>query len=67
MGRCKGIKIPTLVIHGEYDWADEASVKPIVDEIENSQQVTMKGCSHMCHLEDTEAFKKHVLKFLDTN
>ncbi|QKX57706.1 uncharacterized protein TRUGW13939_04824 [Talaromyces rugulosus] len=66
VGRCKGIKIPTLVLHGEYDWADQAAVQPLLDEIESSQQVTLKGCSHMCHLEDTEEFTKQVLKFLDT-
>lgn len=53
------------MIHGEYDWADQDNVKPIVDQIENCRQVTMKGCSHMCHLEDTAEFKKQVLAFLN--
>ncbi|KAF5663821.1 amino acid amidase [Fusarium heterosporum] len=65
VGRCQDIKVPTLVLHGEYDWADDAGVKPLVEEIENSRQVTLKGCSHMCHLEDTEAFKKEVFGFLN--
>ena len=46
------IKVPTLVINGIYDDAQDIVVKPFVQGIRNVEWVKMQRSSHMSHFEE---------------
>jgi L-proline amide hydrolase len=62
--RCSAIKVPTLVIHGEYDFADTSAVEPWVEGIEGAKWITMKDCSHISLVEKPKEHGDHVYEFL---
>ncbi|KAI0082030.1 proline-specific peptidase [Panus rudis PR-1116 ss-1] len=58
------IKVPTFVINGRYDIAQDYVVKPFFEKIEKVKWVTFESSSHMPFLEERERFMKLVDEFL---
>ena len=60
----KGIKVPTLVLNGEFDEARDSCVYPYFRGIEKCRWYTFGGTSHMSNVEDAERYVEVVGEFL---
>lgn len=58
------IRVPTLLLNGEFDEARDSVIKPFWDKIEKVKWYTFPGGSHMGHFEDTEKYVQIVGDFL---
>lgn len=56
IGRLDAIKVPTLVINGEYDEGRAICVEPFARDIKGAEWITIKGASHCSHVEKTEEY-----------
>jgi L-proline amide hydrolase len=61
------VKVPCLVISGEFDEATEAVVQPLVEAIPGARWELFEGTSHSTHLEQPERFLEMVEAFLSAN
>ncbi|KAM0251716.1 hypothetical protein ACHAQJ_008037 [Trichoderma viride] len=58
------IKVPTLVINGEYDEATDEVTKPFFENIEKVKWVVLSDLSHLGYLEQPEKYISIVTDFL---
>jgi L-proline amide hydrolase len=58
------VRVPTLVISGEFDEATPSVVQPLVDAIPDVRWELFSGASHSTHLEQPERFHSVVAPFL---
>lgn len=58
------IKVPTLLINGEYDEAQDSTVAPFFRNIPKAKWITMANASHMSHVEEPEKYLRIVSDFL---
>ncbi|KPI36326.1 L-amino acid amidase [Cyphellophora attinorum] len=61
------IDVPTLILNGEFDEAQDSCVKPYSELIKNSTWHTFPGLSHMSHIEDLDAYLEVLRPFLTTS
>ncbi|MDB5533958.1 MAG: 3-oxoadipate enol-lactonase [Hyphomicrobiales bacterium] len=61
--RLAGVKVPTLVINGEYDESLEAG-KLTASRIPGAQHVMLPNTGHACCIEDATGFDTAMIKFL---
>lgn len=59
------IKVPTLLINGRYDEAQDEVVEPFFKGIEKVKWVRFAESSHMPHMEEPEEYLKVVRDFLE--
>jgi pimeloyl-ACP methyl ester carboxylesterase len=60
------IRVPTLIIVGDYDLPDKlVSAQQLSEQIPNAQQVIIPNAAHVVSMEQPEQFNQHVLSFLD--
>lgn len=62
--RLSSIKIPTLIINGRFDIAQEKIVKPFADNIPNSKWRIFENSSHTPFWEEREEYMQVVGEFL---
>ncbi len=63
--RLSPIKVPTLIVVGEDDAGTPVSASQMIhDKIKDSELVILKSAAHLSNIEQTEAFNKSVLDFL---
>ena len=62
--RLGGVRVPVLVISGEYDEATPAVVRPLVEALPNARWELIPDASHTPHLEKPEQFLHLVETFL---
>lgn len=60
------IKVPTLLINGEHDEAQDVCVVPYFRGIPKVKWVTIADASHMSHVEQRGKYMKLVSDFLHT-
>lgn len=65
--RLDKVKVPTLIINGEFDEARAICVEPFKKGIEGSEWVTLEGTSHMGSVEETEKYCDVVMEWLGRN
>ncbi|KAJ7608498.1 proline-specific peptidase [Mycena polygramma] len=58
------IKIPTLLVNGLYDQAQDSVVEPFVRAIPHAKRVKFMESSHMAHFEEREKYMRVVGSFL---
>jgi len=58
------IQVPTLVLNGRYDGAQEIAVRPFVQHIPDVKWFTFEESSHMPHWEEREQYMQVVSDFL---
>jgi pimeloyl-ACP methyl ester carboxylesterase len=58
------IKVPTLLINGKYDGAQDSVMEPFFNSIDKVKWVRFGESSHMPHLEEPEEFLKVAGDFL---
>jgi pimeloyl-ACP methyl ester carboxylesterase len=64
--RLADIRVPTLIIVGDYDLPDKlVSAQQLSEQIPNAQQVIIPNAAHVVSMEQPEQFNQHVLSFLD--
>lgn len=64
--RINRIKVPTLLINGKYDGAQDSTMEPFFDGIDKVKWVTFAESSHVPHLEEPERFLAVVGGFLSS-
>ncbi len=62
--RLSAVKVPTLVISGEYDEATSECQQPFVEKIADVQQAVIKDASHLSMVEQPEAYFSVLRQFL---
>ncbi|KAJ7048677.1 proline-specific peptidase [Mycena amicta] len=60
----KNIKVPTLLLNGRYDEAQDSVVAPFFAHIPHVKWVTFAESSHMIHFEERERYMEIVGEFL---
>lgn len=58
--------MPTLLLNGEHDEAQNVCVAPFFKNIPKVKWITMDGASHMSHVEQPEKYMQIVADFLKT-
>jgi L-proline amide hydrolase len=58
------ISVPTLLLNGRYDEAQDSVMAPFFREIPHVKWVGFAGSSHMSHFEERERFMEVVGNFL---
>jgi len=61
---CKQIKVPCLLINGEYDTCQDSVNKPWFAGIDKVKWITLEGRAHCAHLEDPNKYLQIVTEFL---
>jgi pimeloyl-ACP methyl ester carboxylesterase len=61
----KSVRIPTLVIVGEYDYVCSKTARLLAQTIPNASLKVIKGSGHMSPLEQPAGFSASLLEFLD--
>ncbi|KAK2034790.1 proline-specific peptidase [Colletotrichum zoysiae] len=62
--KSKGIKVPTLLVHGEFDEASDPVIKPWFQNIRKVKWVTISDGAHCVHLEQPEKYASVLRSFL---
>jgi len=62
--RLHNIQVPTLVINGRYDEAQDNCVEPFFREIPKAKWITLEKSSHMSMFEERERYIQIVGDFL---
>jgi len=66
MTRLAEIRVPTLIIVGNYDFPDKLELaQRLSEQIPNAQLVIIPDAAHVVSMEQPEQFNQHVLSFLD--
>ncbi|MCZ6548148.1 MAG: alpha/beta hydrolase, partial [Deltaproteobacteria bacterium] len=65
-GRLPSLRVPTLVINGEYDMS-LASGRRTANLIPGAVHKVLPGTGHACCIEDPAGFDELVIDFLSTN
>lgn len=60
----KNIRVPTLLLNGTEDEAQDVTMQPFFDHIEKVKWVTLDNAAHFSHVEQREKYMKHLRKFL---
>lgn len=63
-GRLGEIRVPTLVVTGEFDEATPAINRTVSGSIPGAESVIYPGASHMAHVEDPEGYMRLLDDFL---
>lgn len=58
------IKVPTLVINGAQDEAQDVANQPFFDHIEKVKWITLDNAAHFSHVDQRERYMKHLGAFL---
>ena len=66
MGEIHKIIVPTLLINGKYDEAQDEVMEPFFKSIPTVKWARFAESSHLPQLEETEEFLKVVSNFLST-
>lgn len=64
IGELHKITVPTLLLNGRYDEAQDSVVKPYFDELEKVKWFTFSESSHMPQYEEREKYMQIVGDFL---
>ena len=62
---CQFIKVPTLLINGEFDEAQDNCINPWFRGIEKVKWITIPGATHCAHLEKLEKYVGILRRFLE--
>jgi L-proline amide hydrolase len=64
LGRLHKVKVPTLIINGQYDEATDSVNMPFFKEIPKVKWVTIANASHVPWLEDPDRYFSVLASFL---
>lgn len=59
------IKVPTLLINGSEDEAQDVAMQPFFDKIEKVKWITLDNAAHFSHVDQRANHMKHLQTFLD--
>ncbi|KAH8788594.1 Alpha/Beta hydrolase protein [Diaporthe sp. PMI_573] len=58
------IKVPTLLINGVQDEAQDVAIQPFFDHIGQVKWITLDNAAHFSHVDQRESYMKHLGTFL---
>ncbi len=64
--KLKQISVPTLVIHGDYDFVPQVCASHIADAIPGARFVVLKETGHFAYIESMDEVRKEISKFIGT-
>jgi proline iminopeptidase len=53
----KHLRVPTLIVHGDYDWIPPAAIAPIAAAIPGARMVVLPDCGHFAYIEAPDAVR----------
>lgn len=62
--KLKRVQIPTLIIHGDYDFIPVETVSSIAQTIPGARFVLMKDCGHFAYIERPDEVRNEIADFL---
>jgi proline iminopeptidase len=62
-----GIHIPTLILHGDYDFVPVACAAHITEAIHDARLVVLSDCGHFSYLERPDAVRKALSEFFQAS
>jgi proline iminopeptidase len=62
-----GLHIPTLVLHGDYDFVPVACAAHIAEAIPDARLVVLQDCGHFSYLERPDAVRKTLREFFEVS
>ncbi|KAI1146039.1 Alpha/Beta hydrolase protein [Nemania diffusa] len=60
----RGIKVPTLLINGSEDEAQDVAMQAFFDHIQKVKWVTIDGAAHFAHVDKRARYMEHLRSFL---
>jgi pimeloyl-ACP methyl ester carboxylesterase len=60
------IKVPTLLINGTEDEAQEVAMQPFFNHIEKVKWITIDNAAHFPHVDQRGKYMEHLRAFLKT-
>lgn len=64
MSQLHKIHVPTLLLNGTEDEAQDVAMRPFFENIDKVKWITMDNASHFAHVDRREEYMQHVLSFL---
>lgn len=61
------IKVPTLLLNGAEDEAQDVAMQPFFDHIEKVKWITLDNAAHFSHVDQREKTMTHLRAFLAEN
>lgn len=61
------LRIPTLVLHGDYDFVPVACAAHVAEAIPEARLVVLSGCGHFSYLERSDAVRQALSEFFQAN
>jgi pimeloyl-ACP methyl ester carboxylesterase len=62
-----GLRIPTLILHGDYDFVPVACAAHIAEAIPDARFVVLQDCGHFSYLERPEAVRTALSEFFEAH
>lgn len=62
--KLSNIKVPTLLINGAQDEAQDVAQQPFFDHIGQVKWITLDNAAHFSHVDQRESYMKHLGTFL---
>lgn len=62
--RFRQIDIPTLILHGDYDFVPRECAEHVAQAIPNSRYVLLNECGHFCYIEHLDIVHQEIDDFL---
>ncbi|KAI0139135.1 proline-specific peptidase [Hypoxylon sp. NC0597] len=60
----RNIKVPTLLLNGREDEAQDVAMYPFFEHIEKVKWVTLENAAHFSHVDQREGYMQHLIAFL---
>jgi pimeloyl-ACP methyl ester carboxylesterase len=61
------INVPTLLLNGTEDEAQDVAMRPFFYHIEKAKWITLDNAAHFSHVDQRTKFMKHLEAFLDNS
>jgi pimeloyl-ACP methyl ester carboxylesterase len=58
------INVPTLLINGSEDEAQDVAMQPFYDCVRQVKWVTLDGAAHFSHVDQRDKYMRHLQSFL---
>jgi proline iminopeptidase len=62
-----GLRNPTLVIHGDYDWIPVPCATHIAEAIPGARLAVLRDCGHFAYIESPEEVRRVMAEFFSSN
>lgn len=65
LSRLNHLTVPTLIVHGDYDFIPVECVKPIADAMSGSRFVLLRDCGHFSYRDQPDEVRAEIIHFME--